>query len=448
VGDSVGDSVGDIVGDTVGDAVGGTVGRPRGRREPYVASGDRLISGPFVVVTLSALAFFTYIGVLIPIVPLFIEGPLHAGELGIGLNVAVFAIAAVAARPVIGRIADQRGRRLVMVGGALIAAVGGALSGQVDSLGLLLVCRAVTGIGEGAVFVGAATLIADLSPRHRRAEGASYFSVAVFTGLGLGPVLGEFVLSDTRFEEAFLVGGGFALLTAAVAVFVPSRVVSPDAAADGPARRDPDQQHGWRRLIHPEAVLPGIVLACGVGGLTAFFAFVPQYSRSVGLSSSGGLFLTYAAVSLVIRIFGARLPERLGPRRAVTIALTLISAGLIVFATIPEVWALWLASALIGFGVAFNYPSLMALTVNRVHDDERAMAVSSFTMFFEIGTATAGLLIGGFAQVVGKQTGFLGGVAFCLVGLWVLRTKVVPVGAPDAGPAVPQPESVGPPAVD
>ena len=46
-----------------------------------------------------------------------------------------------------------------------------------------------------------------------------------------------------------------------------------------------------------------------------FFAFVPDYSREIGLATSGGLFLVYALVSLVIRIFGAKLPERLGPRR-------------------------------------------------------------------------------------------------------------------------------------
>jgi predicted MFS family arabinose efflux permease len=68
----------------------------------------------------------------------------------------------------------------------------------------------------------------------------------------------------------------------------------------------------------------------------------------------------------------------------------------------------------------------MALTVNRASDDDRASAISSFTMFFEIGSAASGLLVGGFAQLLGKQVGFLGGVFFCVVGLWVLRTKVAP----------------------
>ncbi len=417
------------------------------RNEPYVAQGDRLVSGPFVVVTLAAFAFFLYIGMLVPIVPLFIEGPLDAGELGIGVNVAVFATAAILARPTISRIADRRGRRFVIVVGATFAGIGGALSGQVDHFAALLPLRALTGVGEAAVFVGAATLIADLSPKARRAEGASYFSVAVFSGLGAGPIISEWLLDDTMFERAFVIAGMSAAAAAVIALFAPPRVIAPDddpAAVDAP----PTDATGWRRFVHPAALQPGLVLACGVGGLMTFFAFTPDYARSVGLATSGGLFLTYAIVSLIIRIFGAKLPERLGPRRAVTIALSLLASGLVLLAAVPEIPALWVGSALIGLGVAFNYPSLLALTVNRVGDHERARAVSSFTMFFEIGSAVGGLTIGAFAQIVGKQIGFLGGVVSCLIGLWLLRTKVVPSDAPDAGPSAPEPHVYTPIAGD
>ncbi|MFT6763594.1 MAG: MFS family permease, partial [Candidatus Aldehydirespiratoraceae bacterium] len=169
-------------------------GARRGRT--YVAPSDRLITAPFVVVTVTALAFFMYIGTLLPLIPLFIESDTIGGnEFGVGLNVAVFAGAAIFARPFLGRLANRYGRRWVMVGGALIAAAGGLGMSQVENLMPLLGLRMLTGIGEAALFVGAATLIADLSPRDRRAEGASYFSVAVFTGLGLGPVFGEQILN-------------------------------------------------------------------------------------------------------------------------------------------------------------------------------------------------------------------------------------------------------------
>lgn len=396
------------------------------------AQRERLVTRPFLIVTGTALVFFIYIGMLIPIVPLFIEGPLAAGEFGIGLTIAVFALSAIIARPFLGRLADRFGRRVLMVCGAALAGVSGILSSQVTEFWQLLGLRAMTGIGEAAVFVGAATLIADLSPRDRRAEGASYFSVAVFGGIGMGPIIGEAVLADTNFERAFIVAGLFALSSAALALLAPARVEVDDAVEDPIASAAPET--GRRRLIHPAAIMPGLVLAAGVAAFATFGAFVPEYAREVGLATSGGLFAVYALVSVLVRIFGATLPERLGPRRAVTIALGNVLIGLLILATVPTIPALWLAAVFVGFGMAFNYPSLLALTVNRASDKDRAWAVSSFTMFFEVGSAAGGLLVGAFAEVVGKQLGFLGGVLFCIIGLYLLRFRLVPAGSPDAGP--------------
>jgi len=397
------------------------------------ATRERLVTRPFVVVTVTAFAFFVYIGMLIPIVPLYIEGPLGRGEFGIGLTIATFAGAAIIARPFLGRLADRYGRRAIIVGGALVAGLTGLVMSQATEFWQLLPLRAVMGVGEAAVFVGAATLIADLSPADRRAEGASYFSVAVFGGIGIGPVIGEFVLDDTRFEQAFVVAAGFALAAAVIALFAPARVESPNPPGANTIE-SAQRTTGRRKLIHPAAIMPGLVLASGVAAFSTFGAFIPDYSRSVGLATSGGLFAVYSLTSLLVRIFGATLPERLGPRRAVTIALSNVLIGLSILAAFPTVPALWIASVFVGFGMAFNYPSLLALTVNRASDSDRAWAISSFTMFFEVGSVFGGLVIGAFAQMVGKQTGFLGGVACCVVGLWLLRARLVPADAADAGP--------------
>jgi MFS family permease len=210
-------------------------------------------------------------------------------------------------------------------------------------------------------------------------------------------------------------------------------VVSPDAVDDTIASAA--SPTGRRRIMHPAAIMPGVVLASGVAAFSTFGAFIPDYSREVGMATSGGLFAAYSLTSVLVRIFGATLPERLGPRRAVTIALGTLGFGLTVLAVVPTVPALWVASVFVGIGMAFNYPSLLALTVNRASDSDRAWAISSFTMFFEVGSVFGGLFIGGFAQVVGKQTGFFGGVACCVIGLYLLRFRLVPARSADAGPS-------------
>src|SRR5262245_29853107 len=228
-----------------------------------------------------------YVGVLVPLVPRYIEDELRSGELGLGLAIAAFAIVAIAVRPLIGVLVVRFGRRIVMIGGATLAASAGAAYGFADSLPVLVVLRGLTGAGEAALFVAAMTLIADLSPPDRRAEGASYFSVAVYAGLGIGPILGEVILHSSGFRTAFGLAGLFAGAAAVVATTVPRRVALPpsdpdvhDAAIDSGG----EQPAGVRRWLHPAAVAPGIVLAIGMAAYAVFTAFLPDYSRSLGMS--------------------------------------------------------------------------------------------------------------------------------------------------------------------
>jgi MFS family permease len=392
-------------------------------------SRPRLVTKPFVAVTAATGAFFVYVGMLIPLLPRFIEDELGAGELGVGLSIAAFAAAAIAVRPLIARLIDARGRRQVMTAGALLAGVAGVASATVGHLVPLLLLRGVAGIGEAALFVAAATLISDLAPPSRRAEAASYFSVAVFGGLGIGPVISETVLGDDRYSLVFVVAAGFTVLAAIMSFAAPNRVTAASDGVPAPAQR--------MRFLHPAAVGSGVVLAAGVAAFTAFSAFIPEHARAVGMSGSAGLFAAYSVVCLVLRIVGARLPERLGPRRSVTIAFTTNAIALVALALFAEPWALWAAAVVIGVGMAFQYPSLMALTVNRSPEHERAAALSSFTMFFEIGTVSGGLLLGVVAEVLSKQAAFAASVVVLVFGLWLLRTKVVPVRAQESRLAAP-----------
>ena len=102
----------------------------------------------------------------------------------------------------------------------------------------------------------------------------------------------------------------------------------------------------------------------------------------------------------------------------------------------------------IGVGMAFQYPSLMALAVNRVDDRERPAVISSFTMFFEIGTVCGGLAFGVVAEVTSKRAAFGGCLLLCAFGLWLLRTRVAPLDEPGGAP-MPSPSSSSPsPATD
>ena len=92
----------------------------------------RLVTAPFVIVTAATLAFFVFVGIAVSVMPRFIENELGGDGLAIGLNLAVFSIAAIAARPAIAFIGDRFGRRSLMIGGSLL------VHGLVIVIGLIL----------------------------------------------------------------------------------------------------------------------------------------------------------------------------------------------------------------------------------------------------------------------------------------------------------------------
>ncbi|MDW3214203.1 MAG: MFS transporter [Ilumatobacteraceae bacterium] len=365
---------------------------------------------------ITAFVFFFYIGIVLVTVPRFIEDELGAGEFGVGLAVATFAGAAIVVRPFLGRLIERFGRRAIMMVGALVAGASGALLGLSTTLWHVLVLRSFMGLGEAALFVGAATLIADLAPPKRRAEAASYFSVAVYGGIGLGPTIGEWVLADDRYALTFLVAAGFSGLAAITVLGVPRRV----DRSSTPAPTDKKSP-----MFHRAAFWPGVVLASGIAAFSVFAAFIPEYARTVGLAGSAGLFLVYSIVSLVLRLVGARLPERLGEHRMVTVALSSLAVGLGLISLVPQPWALWVGAGVVGVGMAFLYPSLMANVVNRVDDGERASALSTFTMFFELGSVVGGVVLGAIGELFDKRAGFFGGAVIAVLGLVALWQTVV-----------------------
>ena len=213
-------------------------------------------------------------------------------------------------------------------------------------------------------------------------------------------MISESVIGKDRFDLALWVAAGFAALAAALAMLTPKGLRHHDDGGTGGPR------------FHRAAIPTGLVLALGVGGFVTFTAFMPDYSVTVGLSGSKWVFATYAGVCLLIRIVAATVPDRIGHARAVSIALTFTGAGLAMLYVWPRPIGVFVSSVVVAIGISFNYPSLMAMTVNAVPERERVRAISTFTMFFEIGTATGALLFGTLADLTAKRTAFLGGAGF------------------------------------
>jgi len=84
---------------------------------------DRVVTKPFVLAVLAEFALCVSIGMLLVVIPVFANDELAVGSFGVALAVAAVSPMLLVWQPIAGRIGDRKGRRILIVAGALGAAL-------------------------------------------------------------------------------------------------------------------------------------------------------------------------------------------------------------------------------------------------------------------------------------------------------------------------------------
>lgn len=380
-------------------------------------TSERLLTLPFVTVVTSGLFYFMSLGMQLPTVPKFIKGELGGSELAVGVIVGSFSIGAVTIRPIAGRLGDSGGRRPLVIVGALLVSASVLLYSLIDSGAMLFAARLFGGVGEAGFFVGAGTMVTDLAPADRRGEAISYWSVAVYGGLAMGPTLGEFVLAGDHYGRVWVVAAVLSLMAALVGL------VTNETA-------DLETKHEPAPLINRNAIGPGTVLFLGMISMSGFAAFIPLYVSDIGMKDSAMIFLLYGSTVLLVRVLGAKIPDRLGTLLTGTIAMVLSATGLIVVAATGNPAGLYIGTFVFSIGMSLLYPAMLTMALIGVPDSERGSAVGTISSFFDLAQGIGAAVLGLSVAVAGFQVAFITAAVFMLIGLALLRTVFRPVEEP------------------
>lgn len=373
----------------------------------------RLITPRFALVVVTGIFYFLSIGVVIPEVPRFVKNELGGGSIAVGVTVGALFLGAVILRPLAGRIGDRYGRKVLVVSGA--ATVGVSMLGYAlaDSLALLIGARIVTGLGEAAFFVGAATMITDLAPVERRGEAISYWSVAVYSGFAFGPAIGETVQRQFGYTTLWFLAAALGFASALLGCF--TRDVA-RVRHEGPAQP----------LINRRALGPGTVLFAGLVATAAFGAFVPLYGEDVGIDDVAVVFVVFGLLVLAIRVFGARLPDILGGARAGTVALVATGLGMLVMAVFGSAVGLMAGVVIFAVGSAFMYPAMLLMALEGSTEQDRGSAVGTISSCFDLSQGIGSLVVGGVAALTSYRGAFAASSVTALIGVAILWQWVVP----------------------
>ncbi|TYP87526.1 MFS transporter [Blastococcus xanthinilyticus] len=138
-----------------------------------------------------------------------------------------FLLGYTATLPLLGRLADLRGRLPVLVGCLLLFALGSLLTATADSLGPAVVGRGLQGIGAGGLVPATLALVADRWPPERRALPLGVVGAVQEAGAVLGPLAGAAVLAVSDWRAIFWLNLLLGLALAA-GIVVTGRVRRPD----------------------------------------------------------------------------------------------------------------------------------------------------------------------------------------------------------------------------
>ncbi|WP_051062371.1 MFS transporter [Ilumatobacter nonamiensis] len=310
-----------------------------------------------------------------------------------------------------GAIGDRFGRKRALQGGLVLFGLGSLLGTFADSVELVIVSRAVMGVGAAFIMPATLSIISAVFPPHERSKAIAVWAGFAGAGGALGPLVVGFLLTDWWVFPAYWWGAAFLFNVVTVAIVLTAVTIwSPRSKDDEATPLDPvgavlsivglaallygiieGPVKGWTsvevlagfaiavvglvgfvfwelRAEHP--MLPmrffrngGFSLGSGVITFAffvmfGFFFLVTQFLQFVrGYSplDAGVATLPLAAALIVVSPRSALLAERLGASRVMGVGFGFVALGFGVFTQVDASSSyLWIALGLVLLGIGMG----------------------------------------------------------------------------------------------
>lgn len=386
-------------------------------------------------------------GIVAPVLPLYAKS-FGVGAATVGLTLTFFALARLVLNVPLGVLADRRGRRVLLVSGPLVSALGMLGSGLAPSIVALLLWRLVAGAGSAMYMTGAQIYLADISTAENRARFIGTNQGALLLGVSVGPAIGGFVAEGFGFRAPFYVVA-VAALVAGVYALVRLPETRPEvehAAADGDEAELPGRP--WVRFVRsPDFVAVALVTFAIFFTRTAGrMTLVPLKADTELAMSPGtlGIFFTaMAALTMAGLAPAAMIADRFGRKVAIVPSGLVVAAGLAALGVAGDTGVFVAAGLLMSAGSSIAGPAPAAYVADIAPDRLRGLAMALYRTAGDAGFVLGPPLLGALADMTSIAWGLganavlmaTSALVFALVAKETLGRATPVVHGPDA-PAV------------
>jgi predicted MFS family arabinose efflux permease len=348
-----------------------------------------------------------------PLLPLIILG-LGLDDRQAGSLQSAFILIYALVSPVAGFLGDRASRLRVAAVGVALWSLATAGSGLASTFAVLLLFRALVGIGEATYTVVTPSILSDHYPPSRRGRALSTFYAAMPFGIAIGYVLGAQIGARYGWRPAFFVAGLPGLLCAAALLFLrePPRGrfdAPPEASAKLPLR-------AFLRVLRARPsyfvnMAAQTISTFTMGGLGAWMPTYFVRERGLPVEKAGTVFgLLLLGTGFLGTVIGGQIGDRLAQRfrsaHFVFSGLTMLAAIPFTLAAVlsPNPAVYWPAMGATLFCLFLNGGPLNAALVNVLPTSARARGVGvHVTVIHLLGDACSPFLIGVASHALGLR---------------------------------------------
>lgn len=357
--------------------------------------------------------------------------------------------------PLMAKLSDTWGRRSIYLADIILFALGSLIVAVAPSFAIVLVGRAIQGLGSGGIFPVASAVIGDTFPPEKRGSALGLIGAVFGLAFIIGPIVGGLLLL-AHWRWLFAINLPIALVVLIVAPpLLPGTPTSNRRPFDWAGMlvlalllsfltyslTQIDTTNFWASVIGlrvwPSFTLALILLplflllerkaADPVLHLHLFdsrqVALASLLSLGAGLGESGVVFIPALAVAafavsdstasfllmpvvLALAVgapISGRMLDKSGSKIVIIAGTSLLTLGIFVLSLFPENWLMFFAAGvLIGLGLsALLGAPIRYIMLNEAPAEDRAAAQGVITIFTGIGQLTSGALIGAVAASLG-----------------------------------------------
>ena len=405
------------------------------------------------VLVLAAISFALAQTLVIPALPELARDT-HASPAAASWVLTAFLLSASVATPLVGKLGDLFGRKVVLQAALVLFLIGSALCGLANGMTELIAFRAIQGLGGGGLMVSAQAAIGDVVAPSQRGKYSGLFGAVFGVSSIAGPLLGGFLTTNISWRSIFYVN----LPVGAAAFFVLARTLpsvkerrkhqidylgtlllaiglsalilattlggntydwaSPEIVGMGVVsvlaifaftrveRRAAEPilpPSLFRNRVFVVCSAVGLIVGFGLFGALTYLPLFQQIVRGLSPTASGLQLLPVMGGLLVSSIVAGQIITRTGRYKAFPILGTAVAAlGMYLLSSLDESTGSGVAALhmlVLGLGLGMVMQVLVLATQNAVSYDQLGVATSGATLFRSIGgslgTAVLGAIFSG-----------------------------------------------------